>query len=154
MVSNARLDLPLPLGPVTTVSFPSGRSRSITLRLFWRAPRISIQPHSDGAATYSFLTAFEPTRDNSRYWRASQIWASCPTGWKPMSRSTLRVARAALLTLLGRRRLTNRKTSRARRAPFPIPHDQCRGSRPRIYALHRVRQDRDHAGWVASQSAI
>ena len=34
MVSNARLDLPLPLGPVTTVSFPSGRSRSIPLGCF------------------------------------------------------------------------------------------------------------------------
>ena len=36
-------DLPLPLGPVMTVNFPSGRSRSIPLRLFWRAPRISMQ---------------------------------------------------------------------------------------------------------------
>src|SRR5438034_7992249 len=145
MVSNARLDLPLPLGPVTTVSFPSGRSTSIPLRLFWRAPRISIQLHSDGAATYSFLAAFEPTGDNSRYWRASQIWASCPTGWKPMSRSTLRVARAALLTLPGRRRLTNRKTSRARIAPFPITHYQFHGARPRNCALHLVRQYQDQA---------
>src|SRR6266516_4836600 len=73
MVSKASDDFPLPLGPVTTVSFPSGRSRSMPLRLFWRAPRISIQPHSDRAVTYSFLAAFEPTGDNSRCWRASQI---------------------------------------------------------------------------------
>src|SRR6266403_2626187 len=61
MVSNARLDLPLPLGPVTTVSFPSGRSRSIPLRLFWRAPRISTQSFRAGAARLCFLPIFEPT---------------------------------------------------------------------------------------------
>ncbi len=27
--------------PVTTINLPSGRSRSIPLRLFWRAPRIA-----------------------------------------------------------------------------------------------------------------
>src|SRR4051812_47090510 len=52
MVSKARLDLPLPLGPVTTVSWPSGRSRSIPLRLFWRAPRTSTHPRSAGAVTH------------------------------------------------------------------------------------------------------
>src|SRR5438876_9063048 len=61
MVSNARLDLPLPLGPVTTVSFPSGRSRSIPLRLFCRAPRISTQSFRAGAARPCFLPIFEPT---------------------------------------------------------------------------------------------
>src|SRR6266516_5618578 len=75
MVSNARLDLPLPLGPVTTVNFPSGRSTSTPLRLFWRAPRISMQPHSDSAAIRSFSVTFEPTGDNSRLARASQILA-------------------------------------------------------------------------------
>src|SRR5437762_11749101 len=64
MVSNARLDLPLPLGPVTTVSFPSGRSRSIPLRLFWRAPRISTHPYSVGALTLFFAPFLEPTGDN------------------------------------------------------------------------------------------
>src|SRR5947208_3112706 len=72
----------------------------------------------------------------------------------PTVRSALLDVRAASLTLPGQHRLTNRKTSRARRAPFAIPHDQYRGSRSRIYALHRVRQDRDREGWVASQSAI
>src|SRR5215212_9165457 len=63
MVSKARLDLPLPLGPVITVSFPSGRSRSIPLRLFWRAPRISTQPLSGGAVTQGFSAVVEPTED-------------------------------------------------------------------------------------------
>src|SRR6201999_1241368 len=40
MVSKARLDLPLPLGPVITWNRFSSRSRLIPLRLFWRAPRI------------------------------------------------------------------------------------------------------------------
>src|SRR5919108_2873698 len=66
MVSNASDDFPLPLGPVTTVNFPSGRSTSIPLRLFWRAPRISTHPISAGALTHSFSTAFEPTGNNSR----------------------------------------------------------------------------------------
>src|SRR6266513_3367581 len=64
MVSKASEDLPLPLGPVTTVSFPSGRSRSMPLRLFWRAPRISTHPCSVGALTLSFSPFLEPTGDN------------------------------------------------------------------------------------------
>src|SRR3954471_11031972 len=63
MVSKARLDLPLPLGPVMTVNFPRGRSRSIPLRLFWRAPRISTQPRSGGAVTQGFWAVVEPTAD-------------------------------------------------------------------------------------------
>jgi hypothetical protein len=63
MVSKARLDLPLPLGPVMTVNFPSGRSRSIPFRLFWRAPRISTQPRSGGAVTHVFSAVVEPTGD-------------------------------------------------------------------------------------------
>src|SRR5437667_6659420 len=75
MVSNARDDLPLPLGPVTTVSFPSGRSRSIPLRLFWRAPRISIEsvaaaPNAFGVAHF-FSAIFEPTGD---YPSGKQSW--------------------------------------------------------------------------------
>src|SRR5215467_1549822 len=61
MVWNARLDLPLPLGPVTTVSFPSGRSTSIPLRLFWRAPRISMQSVRDAVVTLFLFPIFEPT---------------------------------------------------------------------------------------------
>src|SRR5437762_422658 len=61
MVSKARDDLPLPLGPVMTVNFPSARSRSTPLRLFWRAPRISMQPRSAGAITQFFASTFEPT---------------------------------------------------------------------------------------------
>src|SRR5438046_10508498 len=75
MVSKASDDLPEPLGPVTTVNFPSGRSTSTPLRLFWRAPRTSTQPHSDSAAIRSFSVTFEPTGDNSRLARASQILA-------------------------------------------------------------------------------
>src|SRR3954470_10021132 len=39
MVSKARLDLPLPLSPVITVSVSRGISTSISLRLCSRAPR-------------------------------------------------------------------------------------------------------------------
>src|SRR6266581_7860520 len=162
MVSNARLDLPLPLGPVTTVNLPSGRSRSMPLRLFWRAPRISMQPTAAGGFMRFFSTAFKPTGDNSRCQPRSQI-SQCQKQNSvgkavrfvraglafgtltatPTVRSVLLDVRAASLTLPGQRRLTNRKTSRARRSLFAIPHDQYPGSRPRIYALHRVRQDRD-----------
>src|SRR5205814_9115580 len=161
MVSKARLDLPLPLGPVTTVNLPSGRSTSMPLRLFWRAPRILMQPTAPGGFLRSFSTAFKPTGDNSRWQRRSQI-SQCQkqnsvgkavrfvraglafgtlTAF-PTVRSVLLDLRSVSLTLSGQRRLTNRKTSRARRAPFAIPHDQYRGSRSRIYALYRVRQDR------------
>src|ERR1044071_2882619 len=61
MVSKASDDFPLPLGPVTTVNFPSARSRSIPLRLFWRAPRISTQPRSAGAVTQFLASTSEPT---------------------------------------------------------------------------------------------
>src|SRR5213080_5367774 len=73
MVSNASDDLPLPLGPVTTVNFPSGRSRSITLRLFWRAPRISTQSFGDGVIPPCFFLIFEPTGKSSRLRSGSQI---------------------------------------------------------------------------------
>src|SRR5882724_3663140 len=64
MVSKASDDFPLPLGPVTTLSFPSGRSRSMPLRLFWRAPRISTHPRSVGPLTLPFFPFLEPTGDN------------------------------------------------------------------------------------------
>src|SRR5207248_10643729 len=64
MVSKASDDFPLPLGPVTTLSFPSGRSRSMPLRLFWRAPRISTHPRSAKALTMFFSPLLEPTGDN------------------------------------------------------------------------------------------
>ena len=76
MVSNARLELPLPLGPVTTVSFPSGRSRSIPLRLFCRAPRISTQSFRAGAARPCFLPIFEPTGNIRCQSSGSQISAN------------------------------------------------------------------------------
>ena len=53
-------DFPLPLGPVMTVNSPSGRSRSIPLRLFWRAPRISTQPRSVGAVRSFFRLSSNP----------------------------------------------------------------------------------------------
>ena len=58
--------MPLPLGPVMTVSFPRGRSTSMPLRLFWRAPRISTQPAAAGAVTHAFSATFEPTGDYPR----------------------------------------------------------------------------------------
>src|SRR6266513_599147 len=74
MVSKASEDFPLPLGPVTTVSFPSGRSRSMPLRLFWRAPRSSTHPRSAGALTLSFSPFLEPTGDNRFTRRGLQIF--------------------------------------------------------------------------------
>src|SRR4029077_8258161 len=74
MVWNARLDLPLPLGPVMTVNFPSGRSTSIPLRLFWRAPRISMQSFRVGVISRSLFPIFEPTGDSSRSPLDSQIF--------------------------------------------------------------------------------
>src|SRR3954469_7728686 len=75
MVSKARLDLPLPLGPVITVIWPRGRSRSIPLRLFWRAPRISTQPLSGGAVMQGFSAVVEPTGDYPIARTRSQIFA-------------------------------------------------------------------------------
>src|SRR5438132_14061824 len=75
MVSKASDDLPEPLGPVTTVNFPSGRSTSMPLRLFWRAPRISTHVAAATAATHFFSTTFEPTGDYPRCARKSQIAA-------------------------------------------------------------------------------
>src|SRR5437867_8419638 len=72
MVSNARPDLPLPLGPVITVNFPNGRSRSMPLRLFCRAPRISTHPALIGAVTRSCSIALEVTEDIPRRRRNSQ----------------------------------------------------------------------------------
>src|SRR5713101_8906894 len=78
MVSNARLDLPLPLGPVTIVSLPSGRSTSIPLRLFWRAPRISMHSVAADAAPRFFSITFEPTGDDSRCAGGAQIPGAAP----------------------------------------------------------------------------
>src|SRR6476661_3941031 len=74
IVWNARLDLPLPLGPVMTVNFPSGRSTSIPLRLFWRAPRISMQSFRADVITRSLFPIFEPTIDSSKLCGGSQIF--------------------------------------------------------------------------------
>jgi hypothetical protein len=47
-----------------TLSLPSGRSRSIPLRLFWRAPRISTQvAAATGAFKDVFSAVVEPTGD-------------------------------------------------------------------------------------------
>src|SRR6266478_5492187 len=86
MVSKASEDFPLPLGPVTTVSFPSGRSRSMPLRLFWRAPRISTQPRSAGALTLSFFPFLEPTGDN-RFTRCGLQIFRGTTGDHPLPRA-------------------------------------------------------------------
>src|SRR5215831_18058479 len=73
MVWNARLDLPLPLGPVMTVNRPNGRSTSIPLRLFWRAPRISMQSFRVGVITRSLFPIFEATGDFRCQSSSSQI---------------------------------------------------------------------------------
>src|SRR5437762_8345414 len=57
-----------------TLNFPSGRSRSIPLRLFWRAPRISTQPRSGGAVTHVFSAVVEPTGDYPIARTRSQIF--------------------------------------------------------------------------------
>src|SRR5260370_8602805 len=73
MVSKASDDFPEPLGPVTTVNLPSGRSTSTPLRLFWRAPQTSTQFAAAGSVTHFFSVTFEPTGDNSRWRRNAQI---------------------------------------------------------------------------------
>src|SRR5439155_4678141 len=87
MVSKARLDLPLPLGPVTTVSLPSGRSTSIPLRLFWRAPRISMHSVAADAAPRFFSIAFKPTGDDSRCGGGAQISGAAPLWEAPRART-------------------------------------------------------------------
>src|SRR6266581_5656523 len=82
MVSNARLDLPLPLGPVITVNFPSGRSRSMPFRLFCRAPRISTHPALADAVTRFCSIALEVTEDIPRRRRNSQGGSVCAHGEK------------------------------------------------------------------------
>src|SRR5690606_19636518 len=47
MVSNASVDLPEPLTPVMTISWPVGRVRSRLRRLFWRAPRTTMPCEDD-----------------------------------------------------------------------------------------------------------
>src|SRR2546422_9538551 len=89
MVSKARLDLPLPLGPVTTVSLPSGRSTSIPLRLFWRAPRISTQSNTaDAVISFFFPVAFEPTGNDSRCTGGAQISVATSLCQAPRARAT------------------------------------------------------------------
>src|SRR5258705_5454275 len=57
-----------------TVNFPSGRSTSMPLRLFWRAPRISMQSFGAGVTTRSLFPIFEPTIDSSKLCGGSQIF--------------------------------------------------------------------------------
>src|SRR2546423_15581862 len=57
-----------------TVNFPSARSRSIPLRLFGRAPRISTRPLSGGAVTQGFSAVVEPTVDYPIAGTRSQIF--------------------------------------------------------------------------------
>src|SRR5438874_13790225 len=72
-----------------TVSFPRGRWRSIPLRLFWRAPRISMQPRSGGAVTHGFSAVVEPTVDYPIARSGSQISRAKS---HPLTRGLLRVA--------------------------------------------------------------
>src|SRR5205085_10818554 len=58
-----------------TVNFPRGRSRSIPLRLFWRAPRISTQvAAATGAFNDVFSAVVEPTGDYPIGEARSQMW--------------------------------------------------------------------------------
>src|SRR5438045_3224743 len=73
MVSKASDDFPEPLGPVTTVNLPSGRSTSTPLRLFCRAPRTSTQSAAAAAVTHVFSAPFDPTEHNYGDRHASQL---------------------------------------------------------------------------------
>src|SRR5690242_10023387 len=89
MVSKANEDFLLPLGPVTTVSFPRGRSMSMPLRLFCLAPRISTHPRSAGAVTHfsdRLAATFEPTGDNPRLVTEVQIYGEKTTWFRPRCR--------------------------------------------------------------------
>ena len=55
MVSKARLDLPEPESPVTTISASRGSSRSMPLRLWARAPEIAMR--SERAITIAAIPA-------------------------------------------------------------------------------------------------
>src|SRR5438105_2176946 len=148
MVSKASEDFPLPLGPVTTVSFPSGRSRSMPLRLFWRAPRISTHPCLADALTLSFSPFLEPTGDN-RFTRCglqifrrkygdhplpraeSPLLARASEGSSAGVRTSIarRDSCAASPIRLARRRLMTRKISRDWKPLFAIPqhsHSEAR----------------------------
>src|SRR5437764_14202101 len=58
-----------------TVNFPRGRSRSIPLRLFWRAPRISTQvAAATGAFNDVFSAVVEPTGDYPIARTRLQMW--------------------------------------------------------------------------------
>jgi hypothetical protein len=57
-----------------TVNFPSGRSTSIPLRLFWRAPRISMQSFCAEVTTRFLFPIFEPTKDSPELRGDTQIF--------------------------------------------------------------------------------
>src|SRR4030095_16697557 len=100
MVSNARLDLPLPLGPVTTVNFPSGRSTSTPLRLFWRAPRISMQSLATGSLRCSVLVIFEPTGNIRCQSSSSQISSAQYARHPKRRRRRLRLVARSIVLLV------------------------------------------------------
>src|SRR4051812_6875998 len=68
-MSNASVDFPEPLTPVTTVSWCSGMRTSTFLRLCWRAPRISMASPADGVAADGFGTSGSK---ETRHYRRNQ----------------------------------------------------------------------------------
>src|SRR5919204_3838059 len=167
MVSKASDDLPLPLGPVTTVNFPSARSRSIPLRLFWRAPRTSMQPRSAGAITQSFASTVEPTGNYPRAELNWQILAPPPRWniglwpvrpaefhsadlqqrkefplgtqtWRSMFRIALPIARAAFPIPLAPRHPKSRRTFGDLRFLFAILHRSHPEARAFDWVRHRL----------------
>ena len=81
-VSNARLDLPEPDGPVTTVKRSSGISQSMPFRLCVRAPRTCARagPPAGGVAPPPSLLARPPRwpRRTTPLLRGSLLFACCP----------------------------------------------------------------------------
>src|SRR5215218_7456960 len=114
-----------------TVNFPSGRSTSIPLRLFWRAPRISMQSFCVGLITRVLFPIIEPTGDSPELRDGSQIFVAaslCEAFLRgraivahratATNQTPRRVARADFVTLPAPRRLTNQKILCARRTLF------------------------------------
>src|SRR4051794_3832844 len=131
-----------------TVNFPSGRSTSMPFRLFWRAPRISMQSFGAGEITRCLFPIFEPTGDSSRSLLASQIFRGA-TDQTPRP-----VARVVFAIPLAPRRLTNRKILCERRSLFAIPRDPALGVRQRHCDRCSAQPDRDRADLAANQLAI
>src|SRR5579863_7730458 len=82
MVSNARLDLPEPETPVTTVSWLCGISQSMFLRLWTRAPRTTIDSWPAETAIGGVLaTSYLTSSRDSLARAAAGPWALAAVTW-------------------------------------------------------------------------